>query len=196
MQTLGRAARAVSEKRDYSVRAPKFGNDELGTLTDAFNHMLDQLTADIAERNAAGVRLQQQLSRLDLLHRITRAVGERQDLRSIFQVVIRHLEEQVPIDFGCICLYDPDEEMLTVTSVGALSRETALELALTEKARVPVDRNGLSRCVRGELVYEPDIAASPFPFPSHSGAGRLACPGLRAVARGEPSIRRPGRCAP
>jgi signal transduction histidine kinase/HAMP domain-containing protein len=176
IQTLGRAALAVSEKRDYTVRAPKLGNDELGALTDAFNHMLDQLTADIAERNAFGARLQRQLSRLDLLHRITRAVGERQDLRSIFQVVIRHLEEHVPIDFGCICLYDPHEEMLTVTSVGTRSRETALELALTEKARVPVDRNGLSRCVRGELVYEPDIGASPYPFP-----GTLAKGGLRAL---------------
>jgi len=176
VQTLGRAALAVSEKRDYSVRAPKLGDDELGTLTDAFNHMLDQLTADIAERNAFGAKLQRQLSRLDLLQRITRAVGERQDLRSIFQVVIRHLEEQVPIDFGCICLYDPQEEVLTVTSVGALSRDTALELALTEKARVPVDRNGLSRCVRGELVYEPDIGASQYPFPS-----TLAKGGLRAL---------------
>ena len=176
VQTLGRAARAVSEKGDYSVRAPKLGNDELGALTDAFNHMLDQLTADIEERKASGARLQRQLSRLDLLHRITRAVGERQDLRSIFQVVIRYLEEDVPIDFGCICLYDSHEEMLTVTSVGARSRETALELALTEKARVPVDRNGLSRCVRGELVYEPDIGASVFPFP-----GILAKGGLRAL---------------
>ncbi|HEV7138985.1 MAG TPA: response regulator [Steroidobacteraceae bacterium] len=176
VQTLGRVALAVSEKRDYTVRAPKLGNDELGTLTDAFNHMLDQLTADIAERKMSGARLQQQLSRLDLLHRITRAVGERQDLRSIFQVVIRHLEEHVPIEFGCICLYDPGEEMLTVTSVGAQSRETALELALTEKARIAVDRNGLSRCVSGELVYEPDIASSPFPFP-----GTLAKGGLRAL---------------
>jgi signal transduction histidine kinase/HAMP domain-containing protein len=176
VQALGRVAVAVSGKRDYTVRAPKLGNDELGVLTDAFNHMLDQLTAEIAERNAFGVRLQRQLSRLDLLHRITRAVGERQDLRSIFQVVIRHLEEHVPVDFGCICLYDPAEEVLTVTSVGTRSRETALELALTEKARVPVDRNGLSRCVRGELVYEPDIGASRFPFPS-----TLAKGGLRAL---------------
>jgi signal transduction histidine kinase/HAMP domain-containing protein len=176
IQTLGRAALAVSEKRDYSVRAPKVGNDELGALTDAFNHMLDQLTADITERQAFGTRLQRQLSRLDLLHRITRAVGERQDLRSIFQVVIRHLEEDVPVDFGCICLYEPQEEILTVTSVGARSRDTALELALTEKARVPVDRNGLSRCVRGELVYEPDIAGSAFQFP-----GTLAKGGLRAL---------------
>ena len=176
IQTLGRAAVAVSEKRDYSVRAPKLGNDELGVLTDAFNHMLDQLTADITERQAFGTRLQRQLSRLDLLHRITRGVGERQDLGSIFQFVIRHLEDDVPVDFGCICLYDPHEEILTVTSVGPRSRETALELALTESARVPVDRNGLSRCVRGELVYEPDIAGSEFQFPS-----TLAKGGLRAL---------------
>ncbi|HET9106573.1 MAG TPA: ATP-binding protein [Steroidobacteraceae bacterium] len=176
VQTLGRAALAVSESHDYTVRAPKLGNDELGALTDAFNHMLDRLTSDIAERKAAGARLQRQASRLDLLNRITRAVAERQDLRSIFQVVIRHLEEDVPIDFGCICLYDPQEETLTVTSVGARSRQTALELALTEKARVRVDRNGLSRCVRGELVYEPDIGGSRFPFPA-----TLAKGGLRAL---------------
>ncbi len=173
VQILGRAAHAVSERQDYTVRAPKLGNDELGTLTDAFNHMLDQITADIGERQAAAGRLQRQLSRLALLNRITRAVGERQDLRSIFQVVIRHLEEDVPIDFGCICLYDPQEEILTVTTVGARSRETALELALTEQARVPVDRNGLSRCVRGELVYEPDIGSSPYPFPATLARGGL-----------------------
>jgi signal transduction histidine kinase/ActR/RegA family two-component response regulator len=176
VQTLGQAALAVSERRDYTVRAPKFGNDELGVLTDAFNHMLDQLTADISERQAFGSKLQRQLSRLDLLNRITRAVGERQDLRSIFQVVIRHIEEDVAVDFCCVCLYDPLEEMLTVTSVGVGSRETALELALTEKARVPVGRNGLSRCVRGELVYEPNIANSEFAFP-----GTLAKGGLRAL---------------
>jgi signal transduction histidine kinase/CheY-like chemotaxis protein/HAMP domain-containing protein len=176
LQTLGRVALAVSEKRDYSVRAPKLGNDELGVLTEAFNHMLDQLTADITERQAFGTSLQRQLSRLDLLHRITRAVGARQDLNSIFQVVIRHLEEDMPVDFGCICLYNPLEEILTVTSVGARSLETTFELALPERARVPVDRNGLGRCVRGELVYEPDIGASTVPFPS-----TLAKGGLRAL---------------
>ena len=186
VQTLGRAALAVSEQRDYTVRAPKFGNDELGKLTEAFNHMLDQLEADIEQRQAAGARLQRQLSRLDLLNRITRAVGERQDLSSIFQVVIRHLEEDVPIDFGCICLYEPLENRLVVTSVGARSRETAVELGLTEKAQVPVDRNGLSSCVGGEVVYEPDIAQSRFAFPrtlARGGLRALVVAPLRAESR-------------
>jgi len=40
---LADTARIVSERRDYSVRAPKTGRDELGLLTEAFNHMLTQI---------------------------------------------------------------------------------------------------------------------------------------------------------
>ena len=40
---LAQVARAVSERRDYSVRAPKTSDDELGTLTDAFNQMLERI---------------------------------------------------------------------------------------------------------------------------------------------------------
>src|SRR2546425_2817071 len=40
---LAETATAVSTRQDYSVRAPKFGEDELGTLTDAFNQMLGRI---------------------------------------------------------------------------------------------------------------------------------------------------------
>ena len=169
VQVLASAAHKVSQERDYSVRARKVAQDELGSLTDAFNQMLEQIQAQ-----DRGVR--QQLVRLDLLQRITRAIGERQDLHSIFQVVIRRLEDNLSIDFGCIGLYDSTEQILTVTRVGTLSRALALDLALTEQARIPIDRNGLGRCVHGELVYEPDISGSSFPFPQ-----RLAQAGLRAL---------------
>ena len=128
---------------------------------------------DITERKQAESKLEAQLGRLNLLHRIARAIGERQNLQSIYQIVIRSLEDNLPIDFGCVCLYDPAAETLTVTSVGLRSGALAIELALTEQARIPVDENGLTRCVRGHLVYEPDINAVPFPF-----AQRLAGCGL------------------
>ena len=38
--SLVTAAKAVSERKDFSVRAQKFSQDELGVLTDAFNEML------------------------------------------------------------------------------------------------------------------------------------------------------------
>lgn len=41
--TLAATARTVSERRDYSVRAPRLAADELGILTDAFNDMLSRI---------------------------------------------------------------------------------------------------------------------------------------------------------
>jgi PAS domain S-box-containing protein len=67
---------------------------------------------DVSERMHADVRLREQLARLALLSRVTRAIGERQDLRSIFQVVVRTIEEELPVDFCCIFLYDAGENRL------------------------------------------------------------------------------------
>jgi PAS domain S-box-containing protein len=40
---MAETAKAISQRGDYSVRASKIGDDELGLLTDAFNHMLGQI---------------------------------------------------------------------------------------------------------------------------------------------------------
>lgn len=134
------------------------------------------ISTDITERKLSEVRLQTQLERLALLERITRAVGQRQDIGSIFQVVVRNLEDRLPADFASICLYDPQAGKLTVNHVGVKSAPLGRELGITEQAVVPVDQNGLSRCVQGFLVYEPDIAEVDFPFPR-----RLARQGLRSL---------------
>lgn len=42
---LSKTATAISERKDYSVRAIKQGDDELGQLTNAFNQMLGQIQA-------------------------------------------------------------------------------------------------------------------------------------------------------
>ena len=46
---------------------------------------------------------------------------------------------------------------------------------MTQQAHISIDQNGLSQCVRGRLVYEPDVSQVDFPFPQ-----RLARSGLRA----------------
>lgn len=131
---------------------------------------------DITDRKRAEQRLRTQLERMSLLDQITRSIGERLDLPSIFQVVVRSLEDSLPIDFGCICLYDPVAEALTVTGCGARSEQVATEIGMTHKARIDIDENGLSRCVRGQLVYEQDVSQIQFPFPQ-----RLARGGLRSL---------------
>jgi PAS domain S-box-containing protein len=297
---LAETATAISDRRDYSVRAPKLGHDELGRLTDAFNQMLTrihqqnrelkesegrvravvnsalsavvvadpaglitdwnaraeeifglrreealgrqleqtlfptlsrkayrraveqslelangdgtaaplpiELTAlhrdgsefpvelaisplhvadqvnvcsfitDITERKRADDRLHAQLARHGLLNRITRAIGERQDLGSIFQVVCSALEDDMPIAFGCVCLYDASRETLAVSGLGRRGEAAAAALDMSSETLIPIDNNGLSRCLRGELVYEPDTAALAFAFPQ-----RLARQGLRSL---------------
>lgn len=167
--------------------------DEIGELARAFDGMTgklkrttvsrdelvsanEALQSEIIVRKQTEQQVHAQLGRLNLLHQITRSIGERQDLRSIFQVVVRSLEEELPIDFSCVCLYDPSQHALTVTCVGLHSEALALEFAMTERAHIPIDENGLSRCLRGQLVYEPDITEVPMPFPQ-----RLAQGGLGAI---------------
>jgi PAS domain S-box-containing protein len=295
---LANTARAVSDHRDYSVRAAKAGQDELGLLTDAFNQMLAQIQqqdrslrssearlravldsaimavividasgliidwndraeavfgwnraevlgrdladliipqarrdahrrglerapenggttilnklvemtalrrdgsefpvelsvsrldtegavrfcgfiTDITERKFARDRLQEQLNRLDLLQRITRAIGERQDLQSIFQVVLENLEEKLPIDFGLIGLHVPAGHEVIVSSVGARSKSLAKELMLEEQTRLAVDASDLFGSLGGKLIYTPDAGRK-----SSSLEARFARSGLRSV---------------
>lgn len=129
---------------------------------------------DITERRAAEQRIRGQLEHLNLLDHITRAIGERQDLTSIFQVVVRNLEDSMPVDFGCVCLFEETANALRVSSVGVKSE--TLAIAMDKQASIDVDDNGLGRCMQGRLVYEPDVSQSEFPFPQ-----RLAAGGLRSV---------------
>ncbi|HTV95212.1 MAG TPA: ATP-binding protein [Steroidobacteraceae bacterium] len=166
---LAHAARAVSERNDYTVRALRSGAYEFDVFTDTFNQMLTHI-------QASEQRLRDQLSRLSLLQHITRATGERQDLASIFQVVLQGLEENLPIDFGCFLLHDAVGQSLTVSALGVAGRVYAERLGLSDASTVPIDANGLSRCVAGQLVYEPDVAEVSYPFPQ-----RLAAAGLRSL---------------
>src|SRR5207244_11931627 len=127
-------------------------------------------------RRADDRKLQARLARLRRLEQITRAIGERQDLHSIFRVAIHSLEEHLPIDFGCIALQEVAGQPLEIACVGTRSQALAPEPALAEHAQIGSDENGLGRCLRGALVYEPDISGSPFPLPA-----RLARGGLRAL---------------
>ena len=158
----------------------KVANEDLEARVAARTAQLERLNADLRRevgvRHEAEVRTLLQLERLDLLRRITHAIAERQDLASIIQVVVRSLEENLPADFVAICDHQRQEAMLTVKQVGARSQALALDLAMSERARIPIDPNGLARCVAGQQVYEPDISGSTHPFPQ-----RLARAGLHSM---------------
>lgn len=176
--SLGISGVAHSQRR--MREALRHANEELDQRvqerTTDLRNAVKALESEIEQHKTTERRLQTQLERLNLLDQLTRAIGERQDLASVYQVVVRRLEDNLPVDFGCVCLYDSTAGTLTVTRVGVKSESLALELAMKEEARIPIDQNGLSRCVQGHLVYEPDLSKVEFPFPQ-----RLYRGGLRAV---------------
>lgn len=58
---LAQKARLISEKKDYSVRAEKKSDDEIGLLTNAFNHMLTQIEQRNAKIQAMNANLEEKI---------------------------------------------------------------------------------------------------------------------------------------
>jgi signal transduction histidine kinase len=157
IQNLAHTADAISTRHDYAVRATKGGAYELDQLTEAFNHMLGVVQDSEA-------RLHVQLGHLRLLQHITRAIGDRQDLASITQVVVTTLERSLPIQFGCAAQYDPTTRKLTVSTIGAGSRSYCESLALENGSDIPLDAHGLAAILEGKLIHEPDTGRADLPL--------------------------------
>lgn len=64
---LEETARAITENNDYSLRAPRYADDETGRLADCFNRMLEQICIRDAELNR---------NREDLEDRVARRTAE------------------------------------------------------------------------------------------------------------------------
>jgi signal transduction histidine kinase/CheY-like chemotaxis protein len=185
---------AVMRMGSHDMRDRIRAEQALARLNVELEHRVTERTAELGKTNRSLVaeiderqrvedslretdrKLRLHLERLNLLQQVTQAIGERQDLASIFQVVIRSVEDELPADFCTLCLYDQGDNVLTVAGVGNKSLDTAMALAMPERARIEIDANGLSRCITGRLVYEPDLAQLQFPFPQ-----RLLQGGLRSM---------------
>ncbi|CAN5192149.1 hypothetical protein BH11PSE9_BH11PSE9_09700 [soil metagenome] len=133
-----------------------------------------KIARDITDRKQADDRLRAQLQRLWLLDQITRAIGERNDLHSIYQVTVRSLEDQLPCDFACVLNHDEITGELTVRGIGTRADDLLPELA--HEPAIPIDAGRLERCLAGELLHDVDTSVLAYPF-----AKRLAESGLRSL---------------
>ena len=66
IRELAQTAQAVASGGDYRIRATRYGNDELGALTDAFNRMLDEITERERRLSASEERLRVALAAADM----------------------------------------------------------------------------------------------------------------------------------
>ena len=81
---LAGTAHAIADRRDYSVRATKGGDDEVGLLTDAFNQMLTR----IDEQNQEQTRAEEQLRAL-----MTELARSNKELEQFAYVASHDLQE-------------------------------------------------------------------------------------------------------
>ena len=159
--------RADGQFRDFLTRGQPL-KEAAGKVMQWFGTNTDITVQKEAEHN-----LRAQLTRLALFDQITRAIGERQDFQSILQVVIRNLEDNLPVDFCCVCLHDEAAKTFEVVQVGVKSAALAMELAMPAHAVIEMDGNGLAQCALGQLVYEPDVREMKYPFPQRLAKGGL-----------------------
>ncbi len=131
---------------------------------------------DIEDFVNASNRLEVQLERMQLLDRTTHAIGAHQEARKVFEVVLRSLEENLGVDFSCICLYQSEPRRLIVTCVGERSLSVARAIGLDERAPIEPEGGLLATCLHGELFYEAAIEEKSAPF-----LALLAGGGLRAL---------------
>jgi GAF domain-containing protein/ActR/RegA family two-component response regulator/anti-sigma regulatory factor (Ser/Thr protein kinase) len=120
--------------------------------------------------------VQQQLANISLLNQIVRAIAERQDLESIFRIVLSYLETHLSIDYGSVCLYDEVAETLIFTAYGPESQPIIAELGFSEGTVISVDKELYRPLLAGETLYIPDIAELNVPI-----AQQFAEIGLRSM---------------
>jgi signal transduction histidine kinase/ActR/RegA family two-component response regulator/HAMP domain-containing protein len=162
---LAQTARTVSEGKNYSVRAPKESDDELGQLIDGFNEMIGQiqkrdtalrhinaeLESLVAERT---LDLRRQFDHISLLNQITYAVAERRDFSGIISIVLQQLEDRLPLDYSVAYRLDEAAGMWTVMGRGSKSQSIAGQIQAPDT--IPVANTLFSPCLKGEIVYVPD----------------------------------------
>ena len=156
--TLATPAHAIADRRDYSVRATKGANDELGLLTDAFNQMLTR----IEEQNQEQTRAEEQLR--TLLAEVERS---NRDLEQFAYVASHDLQEPLRMVSSYTQLLekryrdkldDDAREFMNYTVDGARRMQRLIN-DLLEFSRVstrgkqlePVDANEVLGTVRANL---------------------------------------------
>jgi len=135
---LAETAKAISERRDYSVRAAKLGRDELGLLTDAFNQMLEQ----IHEQNQTLQRNEVQLQT------IIENLGE--------GLVVSNLDGQL-LSFNRAALELHGFSTLEESRRHLTEFAATFELSTIDGLILPLDQWPLSRILRGEQLRDWEV---------------------------------------
>lgn len=128
------------------------------------------------QRQKAEHKLRAQFERLSLLNEITKAIARRQDPHSIFQVVARRVEEDLPADLCGLCLADGGGTTSAMVCVGTKGHQFAAVLCPGGPSAPHLDPACFHPEAHERLVYIPDLMKVADPL-----AGQVARAGVRSL---------------
>jgi PAS domain S-box-containing protein len=102
---LAGTARVISDQRDYSVRATKRNDDELGVLTDAFNHMLTEIEVQNLQITSLNQNLEQ---------KVKERTSELEAANSVLTQQNEFIETIIDSSVDLIAVFDTEYRYVTV----------------------------------------------------------------------------------
>lgn len=124
---------------------------------------------DITEHHLAQEAINAQLSRLDLLNELTRAIADRQDLARMLPILLAHLEDSMALDGSAIYIYDGQADSLSLAASSGLLEGDPHQGDHGPPSRLSTE--GLRSCLTRQSTYVRDYAESPETIPLLANAG-------------------------
>lgn len=143
---LEQTAKRISEKHDYSVRAVKSGNDEVGSLTDAFNVMLTEIQQQNEQIHVFNQTLEQ---------KVLERTKELQQQKEFVETIINSSVDLVAVfdnDLNFLMVNKQTLDFYNKQENDLLGKNLADVFPQVIRSGMYAD---LQRALKGESVYDP-----------------------------------------